>query len=144
MALAFAMALVVAYIETTKAVSRQEIVVVQIVASFVVGLSAGLIALSFPGTACFGAIALGGVLNILQGFRIVFAVVEIMSRHTVAGSADLIEGMVSRNAGIHFEKDSLFSHGFRRTALYSAHRLLLAFWPIHGSRSYTRSGRNQV
>lgn len=88
------MALVVAYIETTQPLSRQEIVVVQIVASFVVGLSAGLIALKFPNSTCFAAIALGGVLNILQGFRIVFAVVEIMSRHTVAGSADLLEGML--------------------------------------------------
>ena len=94
MALAFVMALIVAYIETTKPISKQEIVVVQIVASFVVGLSSALIALTFPNDTCFTAIALGGVLNILQGFRIVFAVVEIMSRHTVAGGADLLEGML--------------------------------------------------
>lgn len=94
MALAFFMALVVAYIETTKPLSRQERVVVEIIASFVVGLSAGLIALEWPNSTCFSAIALGGVLNILQGFRIVFAIVEIMSRHTVAGSADLLEGML--------------------------------------------------
>ena len=30
----------------------------------------------------------------LQGFRIVFSLVEIMSRHTVAGSADLLEDML--------------------------------------------------
>ena len=67
--LAFLMALVVAYIETTKPLSRQERVVVEIIAGFVVGLSAGLIALQWPNSTCFGAIALGAVLNILQGFR---------------------------------------------------------------------------
>ena len=38
--------------------------------------------------------AICGVLDILQGFRVVYAVIEIMSRHTVSGGADLLEGIL--------------------------------------------------
>jgi uncharacterized membrane protein YjjB (DUF3815 family) len=34
------------------------------------------------------------VLDLLQGFRVVYAVIEIMSRHTVSGGADLLEGLL--------------------------------------------------
>jgi uncharacterized membrane protein YjjB (DUF3815 family) len=39
-------------------------------------------------------LAICGVLNLLQGFRVVYAVIEIMSRHTVSGGADLLEGFL--------------------------------------------------
>jgi uncharacterized membrane protein YjjB (DUF3815 family) len=38
-------------------------------------------------------LAISGVLDLLQGSRVVYAVIEIMSRHTVSG-ADLIEGLL--------------------------------------------------
>ena len=86
------LSMLVALVGTVKSTSKQERLVMEIVASFIVGLMAGLIALRFPGTTCFSAMALGGILDIFQGFRIVYAVIEIMSRHTVAGAADLMEG----------------------------------------------------
>lgn len=38
--------------------------------------------------------ALSGVLDILHGFRIVFAIIEIMSKQTISGGADLLEGIL--------------------------------------------------
>lgn len=88
------LSMIVALIGRAKSATKQERIVMEIVASFVVGLSAGLIALTWPRQMCFSAMALGGVLDIFQGFRIVYAVIEIMSRHTVAGGADLLEGIL--------------------------------------------------
>ena len=44
------------------------------------------------------ALAIGGVLDILQGFRVVYAVIEAMSKHTVAGGADLMEDVLAAAA----------------------------------------------
>ncbi|KAI2489819.1 hypothetical protein MHU86_24773 [Fragilaria crotonensis] len=71
-----------------------ERIALEVIASVLVGLFAGLIALQWPDDTCFGAMSLAGVLDILHGFKIVFAVMEIMSRHTVAGGADLLEGIL--------------------------------------------------
>lgn len=38
--------------------------------------------------------AISGVIDLLQGFRVVFAIIEIMSRHTICGGADLLEGIL--------------------------------------------------
>jgi uncharacterized membrane protein YjjB (DUF3815 family) len=88
------LAVFVAYFQTSNILTKQERIVFEIVASFVVGLTAGLLALAWPNQFCFGAMALSGVLDILQGFRVVYSVIEIMSKHTVAGGADLLEGML--------------------------------------------------
>jgi uncharacterized membrane protein YjjB (DUF3815 family) len=88
------LAVFVAYFQSANKLSKQERIVFEIVASFVVGLTAGLLALAWPDHFCFGAMALSGVLDILQGFRVVYAIIEIMSKHTVAGGADLLEGML--------------------------------------------------
>jgi len=37
--------------------------------------------------------AISGVLDLLQGFRVVYSIIEIMSRHTVTGGADFLEGV---------------------------------------------------
>jgi uncharacterized membrane protein YjjB (DUF3815 family) len=88
------LAILVAYIGTSTVITRQERIVIEVVASFVVGLTAGLIALQWPGHTCFGAMAIAGILDLLQGFRVVYAIIEIMSKHTVAGGADLLEGIL--------------------------------------------------
>ena len=88
------LAVSVAMIQTSSFLSKQEKIVFETVASFLVGMSSGLIALTWPDETCFGAMAISGVLHILQGFRVIFAVIEIMSKHTVAGGADLLEGML--------------------------------------------------
>jgi uncharacterized membrane protein YjjB (DUF3815 family) len=38
--------------------------------------------------------ALAGVLDILQGFRIVYSVIEVMSKRSVSGGANLLEGIL--------------------------------------------------
>jgi uncharacterized membrane protein YjjP (DUF1212 family) len=88
------LALVIALIAQNQILSKQEKIVFEVVASAVVGMSSGLVVSAWPQRTCFNAMALSAVIDILQGFRIVFAVIEVMSKHTVAGSADLIEGLI--------------------------------------------------
>lgn len=88
------LAVIVAFIGETRFLTKQERIVLEVVGSFVVGLSAGLIAFKWPDNTCFAAMALAGVLDILQGYRVVYAVIELMSKHTVAGGADLLEGIM--------------------------------------------------
>ena len=38
--------------------------------------------------------AISGVVDVLQGFRVVYSIIEIMSKHTVSGVADLLEGIL--------------------------------------------------
>jgi uncharacterized membrane protein YjjP (DUF1212 family) len=68
--------------------------VFEVVASFVVGLVAGAVALTWPDDTCYSAMGLAAVLDIMQGFKVVFAVIEVLSKHTMSGSADLIEGIL--------------------------------------------------
>ena len=70
---------------------KHERMILEVIASWVVGLVAGLLSLSFPSHLCFGGMAVGAVVDILQGFRVVYSIMEIMSKHTVAGGADFLE-----------------------------------------------------
>jgi uncharacterized membrane protein YjjB (DUF3815 family) len=88
------LAVFVAMIGSFEFLSRTERVIFETVASFMVGLSTGLVALQFPNDTCYTAMALGGILDILQGFRVVYAVIEIMSKNTLCGGANLLEGVL--------------------------------------------------
>lgn len=88
------LAVVVAFIGSWPLLSNQERIIFEVVASFVVGLTAGLIEFKWPNNTCFSAMAISGVLDILQGFRVVYAIIEVMSKHTVAGGADFLEGIL--------------------------------------------------
>jgi len=88
------LSVVVAWIGQSEILSKQEKIIYEAIASFIVGCTAMLIALTWPDQTCFGAMAISGVLDILQGFRVVYAIIEIMSKHTVAGAADLCEGIL--------------------------------------------------
>jgi uncharacterized membrane protein YjjP (DUF1212 family) len=88
------LAAVIAIIGQSEFLSKQEKIVYEVVASCVVGIASGLIEFTWPRQTCFIAMAMSGVLDILQGFRIVYAVIEVMSKHTLSGSADLIEGVI--------------------------------------------------
>ena len=88
------LAVVVASIGTIPALTNTERILIETIASFLVGLTAGLVSLQWPSDTCYTSIALGGVLDILQGFRVVYAVIEIMSRNTVCGGANLLEGIL--------------------------------------------------
>jgi len=94
MLVAGTLAVIVGMIGQSKVLSKQERIIFEVVASFGVGLTAGLIAIQWSDQTCFAAMALGGVLDILQGFRVVYAIIEIMSKHTVCGGADLLEGIL--------------------------------------------------
>ncbi len=73
---------------------KHERLIFEVIISLMVGLSAGLISLSFPDQTCFGAMAVGSIVDILQGFKIVYAIIELMSKHTIAGGADFMEGFL--------------------------------------------------
>jgi len=57
------LAIIVAWIGASPLLSNQERIIFEAVASFVVGLIAGLVALHWPSYTCFGAIAISGVLG---------------------------------------------------------------------------------
>jgi uncharacterized membrane protein YjjP (DUF1212 family) len=94
MAISGALAIVVALVGSSTFLSRHDRLIFEVIASFIVGLISGLIALNFPEKTCFGAMAIAGVLDILQGFRVVYSIIEIMSKHTVTGGADFLEGIL--------------------------------------------------
>ena len=94
MLVAGVLAIVVAFIFSCPLLLKQERIIFEVVASFVVGLSAGLIALTWPNSTCFWAMAISSVLELLQGFTVVYAIVEVMSKHTVLGGADFLEGIL--------------------------------------------------
>ena len=85
MLVAGAMAVTISLATTSKRLSFEEQVLSDVAASFVVGLSAGLLAIKWPHRFCFGAIALGSVMDYMQGFKVVFAVIEVMSRRNFKG-----------------------------------------------------------
>ena len=88
------LAAVIAKIAQSSFLSKQEKIVYEVIASVVVGLISASITLTWPQDTCFEAMATAAVIDILQGFRIVYAIIEVMSKHTVPGGADLIEGIV--------------------------------------------------
>ena len=61
------LAVLVASIGSAEFLSRSERIIYEAVAGFVVGLTAGLVALQWPNDTCYTSIALGGVLDLLQG-----------------------------------------------------------------------------
>mmetsp|Transcript_37637 Transcript_37637/g.82427 ORF Transcript_37637/g.82427 Transcript_37637/m.82427 type:complete len:652 (-) Transcript_37637:1350-3305(-) len=73
---------------------KHDRMILEVCASFVVGLLSGMISMSFPSTMCFGGMAVGAVIDILQGFRVVYSIMEIMSKNTVAGGADFLEAIL--------------------------------------------------
>jgi len=87
------LAVLVAQIGAWQVFTKQERIIVEAVASLAVGTISGVISLRWPEYTCFGAMAMSGILDILQGFRVVYSIIEIMSRHTVSGGADFIESV---------------------------------------------------
>ena len=74
--------------------AKEDRIVFEAIASVMVGIIAGLLSCLYPDRACFVAIGLSGVLDILQGFKVVFAIIEVMGKHTVSGGADFLEGLL--------------------------------------------------
>jgi uncharacterized membrane protein YjjP (DUF1212 family) len=68
------LAVMVGWIGASPLLSQQQRIIFEAVASFMVGFIAAFISLYYPDQACFSAMALSGVLDILQGFRVVYAI----------------------------------------------------------------------
>jgi uncharacterized membrane protein YjjP (DUF1212 family) len=88
------LAFIISTVQSTSFLSRQERVIFEVIASFLVGGIAGAVALIWVDKTCFSAMAIGGILDLLQGFRVVFSVIEVLSTHTVSGAADLMEAIL--------------------------------------------------
>lgn len=88
------MSLMVAYIGSFQIAALEGRILTEVVASFVVGLCSGVLALQFPERFSFGSMAVASVMDILQGFKVVYAVIEVMSKHVVAGAGRLLEGIL--------------------------------------------------
>lgn len=73
---------------------KNQRVIFEVVCGFVVGLSSGLVTIKLPSPTCFSAIAVASMIDYLRGFGIVFSIMEVMSKNTMSGSADLIEALV--------------------------------------------------
>ena len=93
MAVAGIMSIFVAFLGASQFLSKQERIIFETVVSYGVGFLATAISVNWPNKFCFSAIAISALLDVLQGFRVVYAIMEIMSRHTVTGGADLMEGI---------------------------------------------------
>ena len=74
--------------------AKEDRIVFEAIASVIVGLIAGLLSCLYPSKTCFVAIGLSGVLDILQGFKVVYSIIEVMGKHTVSGGADFLEGLL--------------------------------------------------
>jgi uncharacterized membrane protein YjjP (DUF1212 family) len=86
--------LLVRFISGWSFLSKEDRIVFEAIASVLVGLIAGLLSCFYPTDICFTAIGLSGVLDILQGFRVVYSIIEVMAKHSVAGSADFLQGLL--------------------------------------------------
>jgi uncharacterized membrane protein YjjB (DUF3815 family) len=73
---------------------KNQRMIFEVVVSWVVGLTAGLIAIRLPETTCFSGIAIASMIDYLRGFGIVFSIMEVMSKNTMSGSSDLIEALI--------------------------------------------------
>ena len=93
------LAVSVAYIGTSylrhmQRIAFEERVLTEVVASFFVGMVAGVLAIKWPDKFCFGAIAVASVMDLMQGFKVVYAVIEVMSKNIVTGASRILEGIM--------------------------------------------------
>lgn len=94
---------------TSSVLTSQQCIIFEVVASFIVGLVAALIALTWTSECCFGAMAISGVLDLLQGFHVICSIVEIVSHHAVAGGANFLEGIFFTSLIAHFVRFGQFA-----------------------------------
>ena len=70
------LALLVALTEGSS-IWKHERIIYEVIVSLIVGFVAGLVAIHWPDHMCFGAIAIASVIDVLQGFRIVYSVMQV-------------------------------------------------------------------
>lgn len=86
---------------------KHERMIFEVFVSFVVGALAGFITITWQEATCFQAIAVASVIDILQGFRVVYSIMEIMSKHTISGGADFLESLLFTGLIAYFLKFGL-------------------------------------
>ena len=86
--------LILGYVSTWGILTKQERILLEAIASWIIGTFAYSITLWWPEDTCFGAIAIAGALDILQGYKMTFSVVEVLSKNAVAGSANFMEAIL--------------------------------------------------
>jgi uncharacterized membrane protein YjjP (DUF1212 family) len=94
MALAAGLTILVGSISKIKALAFEERVLTEVAASFIVGLTAGIACIVKPQTFSFSAVAIPALLDLLQGFKVVYAVIEVLSKNIVAGAPRILEGLL--------------------------------------------------
>lgn len=94
MAISAILSIVVNHIGNSPILAFEERILTEVLSSVVVGVVAGGLALRWPNRFSFGAIAVGSVLDILQGYKAVFGLIEVMSKNVVTGAARLLEGIM--------------------------------------------------
>lgn len=136
-----ALALAVNKIGTSQALAYEERVLTEVASSFFVGICAGLLALKWPNTFCFGAIAVSSVMDLMQGFKVSYGVIETMSKNIVTGAARIFEGILltgvvsySIKFGLDFASRLLSGHTLPPTSysnmLVSAHGISIKWFPL--------------
>ncbi|KAL7535850.1 hypothetical protein ACHAXR_006768 [Thalassiosira sp. AJA248-18] len=103
------MGVIVATLQGADLWAKNERMLLEVFASYMVGLAAGLLSMLFSSSLCFGGMAVGAVIEILQGFRVVYSIMEIMSKHTIAGGADFLEGVLFTGLISYFLKFGMVS-----------------------------------
>eukprot|EP00557_Chaetoceros_sp_GSL56_P011808 CAMPEP_0176482650 /NCGR_PEP_ID=MMETSP0200_2-20121128/3491_1 /TAXON_ID=947934 /ORGANISM="Chaetoceros sp., Strain GSL56" /LENGTH=684 /DNA_ID=CAMNT_0017878985 /DNA_START=191 /DNA_END=2245 /DNA_ORIENTATION=- len=106
MGVAGLLAILVALFEGS-ALWKHERMIFEVFVSFVVGALAGFITITWKEATCFQAIAVASVIDILQGFRVVYSIMEIMSKHTISGGADFLESLLFTGLIAYFLKFGL-------------------------------------
>ena len=91
---AASLAAIITLIRLSDILSKQEKLLFEVVASFIVGIIGGMIAITWPAEMCYEAISISAVLSVMQGFRIVQAVTQVMKGNTISGAADFVEAVI--------------------------------------------------
>ena len=101
---------------------RDERMLTEVLASVCVGCLAGLLALQWPAQFSFGAIAIPATMEIMQGFKVVYSAIEVLSKNIVSGSSRCFESILITG---------LISYSLR-FGLNLAHQILRRSWSIQG------------
>jgi len=130
------LAVAVGFIGRSKTLAFEERILTEVVASFVVGVTSGLLCIRWPHTFCFGAMALASMLDLMQGFKMVFSVIEVMSKNIVTGTARMCEGLLFTGLISHNIRFGLITafrimHGFHQPLPRDVSPFLLSFHGIH-------------
>ena len=94
MLVAGVLAVMAGSIANSRTLALEERIPTEMVASFAAGVIAGLLSLKWPHIFCFGAMAVASLLELFQGYKILYAVTEILSQKIATGTARMVESIL--------------------------------------------------